>query len=246
VQLQLTRPEARNALSLEMCEGIQKCVADVSREDSNARVILLTGDELSFSAGKDLKASLSHTPQDAAEYFSATLGAVKALLSVPIPIVVGMEKICLGLGLELALTGDIRVAGESTQIGFPEINLSLFPGCGGVVLLPLILGNMTHASDMILTGRRLSASEAHNIGLISRVVPVGTAESTALSIATELCEKNRNLLVKTKIVLKFDFHDKLKNTEWMNVSREYRSELGKSEEHLSALEKFISRNRTSN
>jgi enoyl-CoA hydratase/carnithine racemase len=238
VRLKLTRPEARNALSLPMCEVIEECTTDISRPTSNARVLIITGDSTSFSAGKDLKASLNHSDEEASAYFNATFGAVKSLLNVPVPIVVGIEKICLGLGLELALTGDIRVSGESAQIGFPEINLSLFPGCGGAVMLPLVLGNVSIASEMILSGRRLGAIEAKSVGLVSRVVPDGTSEDECMSIAKSIAEKNRNLLVKTKEIVKFDFHKRMFESGWIDRAEKYRMELGKSQEHIDALHAF--------
>jgi enoyl-CoA hydratase/carnithine racemase len=204
-------------------------------------VLIITGDNTSFSSGKDLKASLLHTNEEAIEYFTATLGAVKSLLRVPIPIVVGIEKICLGLGLELALTGDIRIAGVSSQIGFPEINLSLFPGCGGAVMLPLILGNVSVASEMILTGRRLNAKEANSIGLISQVVTDGATEDACMSIAKSLAEKNRDLLVKTKEVIRYDFNRRMYESGWMDLSENHRIDVGKSPEHFQALKEFVRR-----
>ena len=239
--LRLHRPEKLNAFSVPMCDVIKSSASAISQPDSKIRTLIITGDVRSFSAGKDLKASLQHTEEEAAEYYDATVGAIKALLGVPVPIIAGIERVCLGLGLELALTADIRIASASCKIGFPEINLSLFPGCGGAVLLPLLLGNVSVASDLILTGRQLSAQEAQELGLVSRIVPDGSSLDECISLAQPLLTKERDLLIKTKQVIKYAFNRELNNGPWMNLSEKYRTELGKSQAHLSALNNFVNR-----
>lgn len=220
-----------------MCDTILQCAADVSNPSSNVRAVILTGSEGSFCAGKDLNASLTHTPREAAEYYSKTLGAVKALLRTPVPVIASIEKICLGLGLELALTADILVCGQATQLGFPEIGLSLFPGCGGAVMLPALLGNVSVASDWIFTGRRVSAQEARSAGLLTRIVDDGSAFHESLSIAQSLIEKNRDLLVKTKSVIKHDFNSKIES-DWMTLAESLRLQVAQHPDHIAALEKF--------
>jgi len=242
--LHLCRHSCLNAFSLPMCDAIKEVAEEVSKQNSSVRALILTGGPTAFSAGKDLKASLNHTEQEAAHYYNETLGAIKALLNVPIPVIAGIEKVCLGLGLELALTADIRIAGESSRIGFPEINLSIFPGCGGAVLLPLILGNTSIASDLILTGRQIKPHEAKEIGLISRVVPDGTSLTECLTIAESLITKERNVLIKAKEVVRYSVNRELRHGDWMKMSEQYRTELGKSDAHLQALRNFASRKRT--
>jgi len=242
--LHLERPSALNAFSVPMCRVIKTTANQVSDKDSRVRALIITGGERAFSAGKDLKASLEHTEEEASEYYEETLGAIKTLLDVPIPVIAGIEKICLGLGLELALTADIRIAGVSSRIGFPEINLSIFPGCGGAVMLPLILGNTSIASDLIMTGRQISAQEAKDIGLVPRVVPDGTALKECLAVAEPLLQKDRDVLVKTKEVLRYSVNRELRDGKWMNLSEQYRTQLGKSKAHMEALQNFASRKRS--
>ena len=239
--LHLQRPDSLNAFSIEMSEYIKSSAKLVSHPESHVRALIITGGTRAFSAGKDLKASLLHTESEAHEYYQATLGAIRSLLDVPIPIIAGIERICLGLGLELALTADIRIAATSSRIGFPEINLSIFPGCGGTVMLPLVLGSVSIASDLILTGRQITAQEAKDIGLMSRVVPDGSALDECIKMAEPLITKDRDLLIKTKEIVKFGFNRQLKGTDWMNLSEQYRTELGRSPSHLHALEKFAAR-----
>ena len=224
-----------------MCDIIRECAKQVSQSSSDVRAVVLTGSSDCFSAGKDLKASLKHSEAEARSYYSNTLLTVKSLLDIPVPVIVGMEKVCLGLGLELSLTGDIRIAGESCKIGFPEIHLNLFPGCGGAVLLPAILGNACLASELILSGRRLSAKEALDINLISRIVPDGSACETAMEIARTLVEKNRNLLIKTKEVVRYNLNRQLKETEWWALAERNRLEVAEYPEHKASLIEFFSK-----
>ena len=240
--IRLSRREARNAITLQMCDTISYAAQQARSPSSQLKALLITGDSSVFCAGRDLKASLDHSPAEAEEYLSRAIEAVKNLLEVPIPVVVSIEKVCLGLGLELALTGDIRVCGSSTQFGFPEIGLSLFPGCGGSVMLPALLGNVSLASDWILTGRRVLAQEAFQHGLVSRVVDDGSAFDEGLAIASQLVEKNRELLIKTKAVVKHDFNKKVKS-EWMDISEKLRREVGQHPDHREALHRFVHRKR---
>jgi enoyl-CoA hydratase len=235
--LRLNRPEARNSVSQDMCRGIQTCI---DAFPSETRVLIISGDDTSFSAGKDLKASLEHTPAEAEEYYSSTLKMVRSLLHVPIPVIVAMERVCLGMGLEIALTGDIRIAGESCQIGFPEINLSLFPGCDGAVMLSSLIGNVSVSSDMILTGRKLSAEEARSVGIVSRVVPDGTTLTEALSIAESMSRTSRELLVSTKRVLRHNFNKEV-SSEWLSISETERRIASNSTAHKEALAEFSKR-----
>jgi hypothetical protein len=149
-----------------------------------------------------------------------------------------MEKICLGLGLELALAGDIRIAGRSTELGFPEMNLGLFPGCGGAVLLPALL-NVSIAMDWIFTGRRIPTEEGKQVGLLHRVVEDGEAFSAGLELGRTLASKNRSLLIKAKSVVRG--HKASQDQAWMDLSEKYRAEVGQHPEHKEALFRFSSR-----
>jgi enoyl-CoA hydratase/carnithine racemase len=237
----MSRPTSRNAISLQMCETFEKSFEVIGSSTSDVRALIITGSDLAFSAGKDLKASLHHSPEESAEYYRKTFSVVKSLLRLPIPILISMERICLGLGLEIALTGDIRVAGKSTQLGFPEINLSLFPGCGGAVMLPALLGNASIASDWILTGRRVQTEEAKHVGLLARVVDDGEAFNESLMIAKELIKKNRTLLVKTKEIVRGHYNLNAINSKWMHTAEKYRKQVAEHPDHLAALSEFTNR-----
>lgn len=235
-RITLNRPRARNAISLDMCHVINDAIAKISSQSSDVRALVFTGGETSFSAGKDLKSSALHSESEADEYYNVTLGTIMAVLKCPVPVISCIERVCLGLGLELALASDIRVVAESTQLGFPEIGLGLFPGCGGALMLPL-LSSPSVASDWILTGRRVPPREALAAGVVHRVVPDGQSLSEGMGIAESLSARPRRALIEAKRILKFDLIRRM-DSDWFAESVRSRKVLGKSDDHLQLLKEF--------
>lgn len=107
-----------------------------------------------------------------------------ALDQAPIPTIAAVHGVCLGGGLEWALTADILVADKSARFGFPELRLGLIPGFGGLPRLSRDVGNAV-VRDLLLTGRTLRASRAYDLGLVSQVVARGEALNVARSVARQ-------------------------------------------------------------
>ncbi len=104
------------------------------------------------------------------------------------PVIAAVNGYALGGGCELAMAGDIIIAAESAQFGQPEVNLGIIPGFGGTQRLPRLVGR-TRALELILTGNRISAQEASEIGLVNRVVPDDQLMDTARQIAQTIADK---------------------------------------------------------
>jgi len=190
----MNRPERRNALSLEMMEGMS-AAWDEANADPDIRVVVLTGAGGTFCAGADLEAMTELAPGDA---FAAgddgtgdtTIadiadGVIKPLLKgflLDKPLIAAVEGSAIAGGTEILQATDIRIAGESARFGVSEVRWGLYPLGGSVVRLrrqiPYAL-----AADILLTGRHLSAGEAQRIGLIGEVVPDGTALDRAREVA---------------------------------------------------------------
>jgi enoyl-CoA hydratase len=107
----------------------------------------------------------------------------------PKPIVAALSGFVLGGGLELAMSCDILIASETTQLGQPEIDIGVIPGGGGTQRLTKAVGK-SKAMEMVLTGRRIGAEEAKTLGLVSRVVPKEAYLSEAKKVASEIAAKS--------------------------------------------------------
>ena len=105
-----------------------------------------------------------------------------ALALFPTPVIAAINGYALAGGMELAIGCDLRVAGQNAVFGLPEVKIGIFPGAGGVVRLPRIVG-ASAARDLIFTGRRIAAAEAFEIGMIDRLVPTADTLETALELA---------------------------------------------------------------
>ena len=194
----LNRPAAKNAFSPSMLVG----AADAWKmlgEDDDLRVGILTGAGGDFCSGMDLKAlSKGVEPDDAQRMSEDPDLHWKALLrhSRPgKPIIAAIEGYCVAGGTEILQATEIRVAGESAQLGIAEVRRGLFPLGGSTVRLQRQIA-YTIAADLLLTGRLISAQEAKDIGLIGHVVPDGQALAKARELA-DLIASNGPIAVKT-------------------------------------------------
>ncbi|MEY2435885.1 MAG: enoyl-CoA hydratase, partial [Acidimicrobiaceae bacterium] len=184
--LTMNRPEAKNALSSEMLARMYDSWVEVD-ENPDIRVCILTGAGGTFCAGMDLKAFASGFQADTwTERFAADSDlAWKALLRhfrPRKPIICAVEGYALAGGTEILQGTDIRVAGEGAVFGISEVARGLFPLGGSTVRLRRQIP-YTVAAEMLLTGRRVPAQEAKEIGLIGHVVPDGQAMAKARELA---------------------------------------------------------------
>lgn len=111
--------------------------------------------------------------------------AAQKLLHCPVPVIAAVEGFAMGGGCELAILSDFIVAGDTAVFAVPEITLGIFPGIGGTQILPRVLGAPL-ARELIFTGRRMPAAEAHAAGMVNHVVPAGSARAQALAIAATI------------------------------------------------------------
>ncbi|HVA61129.1 MAG TPA: crotonase/enoyl-CoA hydratase family protein [Mycobacteriales bacterium] len=185
----MNRPDAKNSLSLDMLAGLADAWEQIDA-DPEIRVAILTGAGGDFCAGADLKAmNASQQDSDAARRFRGDSGlAWKALLrhhQLSKPLIAAVEGYAVAGGTEILQGTDIRIAGESAVFGVVEVTRALFPLGGSTVRLRRQIP-YTKAMELLLTGDRISAAEARDIGLIGRVVPDGQALDTALAVAERI------------------------------------------------------------
>ncbi len=176
--LRLNRPPL-NPLSIALLEEIA-AQADALAQDDDLKGVVVTGNEKALAAGADVS---EFTEVDAAPRVTAAFrAAFDALGSIPRPVIAAIEGFALGGGFELALACDLRVAGDGVRLGFPEIQLGIFPGAGGTQRLSRLVGP-ARAKDLIWSGRHVKADEALALGLVDRIVPAGGALDAAFEWA---------------------------------------------------------------
>lgn len=181
----LNRPEVLNALSVELMDQLIAALEGFDN-DPNIRVIVLTGSERVFAAGADIADMAEASVVQMSE--RNNLARWKRIAAVRKPIIAAVSGFALGGGCELAMHCDMIVASESAKFGQPEINIGVMPGAGGTQRLTRAIGKF-RAMELILTGRFLSARDAYDAGLVTRVVPKERFLAEALRLAHELATK---------------------------------------------------------
>src|SRR5438067_2104593 len=187
--IELSRPEALNAISSELARELVAITATVANDLDVRAVVLTAAGARAFCVGADLKER--NTMSDA-EFrtqrmlFRAAFGGV---LNLPQPTVAAVHGFALGGGSELALSCDVVGADETAVMGLPEVTIGLVPGGGGTQLALRRLGP-GRAADVVLTGQRIPAAEAQQIGLIDRLVPAGSARNAARELAAHIANNS--------------------------------------------------------
>ena len=179
--LTLNRPKQLNALNSTVISDLI-CVLKQLDADASTRAVVLTGNLKAFAAGADIKEMEALT---ASEVVSGNFLSEFASIKSRKPLIAAVEGFALGGGCELAMACDMIVASETAVFGQPEILLATIPGAGGTQRLTHAAGKY-RAMELILTGRKFPASEAKELGLVSRLVPQGQAVAEALKLAQEI------------------------------------------------------------
>jgi enoyl-CoA hydratase len=183
----LNRPQAMNALSSRLVTELISALGEFEKDDQ-VRCLVIAGSERAFSAGADIKemAQMTAVQMTMTGHFFPLWDKVGRY---PKPIVGALSGYVLGGGLELAMSLDVLVASETTQLGQPEIDIGVMPGGGGTQRLTRAVGK-AKAMEMILTGKRIGAEEAKTLGLVSRVVPKEAYLEEAKKVANEIASKS--------------------------------------------------------
>jgi enoyl-CoA hydratase/carnithine racemase len=189
LEITFNRPEKLNAISETMAVELMRAMESVE-SDREVLAVILAGNERAFSAGADLSGQ-PVTPDryyDAyrARYNQRPLRRLFAYFSgYTKPVISAVEGYCLGGGFELAMLGDLIIAGEGAQFGLPEARLGLIPGLGGTQCLPRIVGRGL-AKELMWTARRLGAAEALTHHIVTHVTPKGGALEKAREIVAQM------------------------------------------------------------
>jgi 2-oxoglutaroyl-CoA hydrolase len=161
-------------------------------QDPDVRVVVIRGRNGIYTSGGDVKAF----PLIERDGMSDLAWNIAAPTRCPKPVICAIEKYAFGVGLELAMACDIRLATTDSAIALPEVTLGQIPGSGGSQRIARIAG-LTRAADMMLLGRRIPAAEAYQWGLINRVVDDSAALDKAIDEAVDKLVSQSPLALKT-------------------------------------------------
>jgi 2-oxoglutaroyl-CoA hydrolase len=188
-------PGKLNRVSMLARDQLRSVFEELDRDD-DVRFVVLAGAGESFTAGGDIAGFLQKSAWDV----SRLADNVAAPERCTKPVLAALQGHVLGVGLELALACDFRLAADDVQLGFPEVTIGMIPGSGGTQRLARLIG-LGRAKDVIMRGRRIDAEEALALGLVTEVVPAGELDAVVARLIDELARHSPLALAMAKRVL---------------------------------------------
>ena len=188
-------PKKFNRVSMNARDELRSVFEELDREES-VRFVVLRGDGGAFTAGGDIPGFLQRSAWDV----SRLADNVAAPERCTRPVIAALQGYCFGVGLELALACDFRLAADDLQLGFPEVTIGMIPGSGGTQRLARLVG-LGRAKDLVMRGRRVGADEALALGLVTEIVPAGELGAAVDRLIEELSRHSPLALAMAKRVL---------------------------------------------
>ena len=188
-------PGKLNRVSMLARDQLAGVFGDLDADD-DVRFVVLTGAGEAFTAGGDIAGFLTRSPW-AVSQLARNVAAPERCSK---PVVARLQGYALGVGLELALACDFRVAADDVQLALPEATIGMIPGSGGTQRLARLIG-LGRAKDVIMRGRRIASDEALALGLVTQVVPANELDATVAALCEELRRLSPLALAMAKRVL---------------------------------------------
>jgi 2-(1,2-epoxy-1,2-dihydrophenyl)acetyl-CoA isomerase len=211
--IQMNRPEALNALSLQLGKDLAAAVRQAIAD--SARAVVLTGSGRAFCSGGDLREmrAMGESQGSIEAFLDEPLKALHQVIllirETPIPFVAAVNGVCAGAGTNFALACDIVLAADDASFNEAFVRIGLSPDCGGTFFLPRAVGEKL-AAEMLMTGMTVSAQRAAEIGMINRIVPVNELLTEAMSLATKLAAGPTAAIGRVKRMLNAAFSNDLR------------------------------------
>ncbi len=238
--IQMNRPEALNALSLQLSldlkSAFEKAIAD------KARAIVLTGSGRAFCSGGDLREMQTMWKKEGRmeafldEPLKALHNVILLIRETPIPFLAAVNGVCAGAGTNFALACDLIIAAEDASFNEAFVRIGLSPDCGGTFFLPHAVGEKL-ASELFMTGGTLDARRAAEIGMINRVVPPDSLMEEAAKFASSLAKAPTGSIGRIKRMLNASSSNSL--IEQLDLEHECQLESGKSDDFREGVSAFF-------
>lgn len=192
----VNRPEQMNSLNSLTRKEMTEAFTELG-DDSEILVIILTGAPgKAFIAGADIKEFLKLNLKTEKELKNDWL-VTEVIENLKKPVIAMIDGFCLGGGLEIAMSCDLRVASDRTKLGQPEINIGIIPGAGGTQRLTRLVGE-GRAMEMILTGRMVKAEEGLQYGILNFIFTPDELEEKTMEMAKKITEKSPYAIERAK------------------------------------------------
>lgn len=183
--LTLNRPEVMNSLSSGLAAALLNAIERANRDITTRTIVIAGAGERAFCAGADLKERSVMSAEEKWAQSRKLWHVNVALRNSPKAVIAAIHGWCLGGGFELALYSDVRFASEDARFGFPEMTLGAFPGAGGAVMLPRIVG-LAKAKEIFFSARRMTADDAMRHGIVEAVIARDALIDHALDFARQV------------------------------------------------------------
>jgi methylglutaconyl-CoA hydratase len=216
----LDRPERRNALSRALVRELGRLAREAAGDPTLRAVVLTGAGDKAFCAGADLKERRTMDEDDVRDFLPRYRASFGALSRLPVPVVAALNGVAFGGGLELALACDFRVATASARLGLTEVSIGIIPGAGGIPRLARIVGE-AKAKELVLFAKRLSAAEAHELGIVTHltegsaleaaralVAPLEAAAPVAVAAALEVLRRVADVSLEEALTLERAGYDR--------------------------------------
>ena len=238
--IQMNRPEALNALSLQLAKDLAAAVRQTSAD--SARAVILTGSGRAFGSGGDLREmrAMGESEGSIEAFLDAPLKALHEVIllirETPIPFVAAVNGVCAGAGTNFALACDLVLAADDASFNEAFVRIGLSPDCGGTFFLPRAIGEK-RAAEAFMMGATISAQRAAEIGMINRVVAEAELMNEAGKLATALAAGPTGSYGRIKRMLNATFSNDL--SEQLKLEAECQVESGRSPDFKEGVTAFF-------
>lgn len=233
----INRPSARNALSTDVLRGLWDGL-DRAEADAEVRAIVLTGGTTLFASGADVRELRKTAPTEYLQ--SDRMAAWMRIARFPKPAVAAVAGYALGGGCELAMSCDFIVAADSAVFGQPEINLGILPGAGGTQRWARVCGRF-RAAEIVLTGSTVDAWTAHDLGMVTEVVPAERTVRAGMAMAERVARFSPVATRLSKAAVRSA--EELPLTGALEHERALLAALLSTEDHFEGIDAFLQKRR---